>query len=580
MIKTRLLGMLKSGRKYVLLEVVWQWLGLIAQIIIVGCIARTLSKAYFHKLTMKQLLVYIGVALFSVFARMVFDRLYTEASFKASVDVKNVMRDQIYSKLLRLGSGYRKYVSSAQITQMMGEGVEQLEVYFGKYISQFVYALIAPVTLFLFLFQYNLKAAIVLLVTVPLIPVVIMIVMKVARKLLDKYFTIYYGLGDTFLEKLHGMTTLKIYQADEKALEDMDEESENFRRITMKVLSMQLNSTIVMDVVAYAGAAVGIAVTLSQFALGEMKLDEAIMFLLLSAEFFLPMRLLGSYFHIGMNGMKAADKIFDFLDIKEPKAGKEKLDKSSYDIVFKNVKFAYEKKGSKILNGINFDVPTGKMISIVGVSGSGKSTIAGIIRRQFKGYEGAITVGGKELKSINEASLMSAITAVSCNSFIFPGTVRENLLLGNPKSSDKKLNSALNIMNLLEELQPLGGLDYALTEGGSNLSGGQRQRLALARALLKNSPIYIFDEATSNIDVESEEIIMKVIRKLSKDMGKTVILISHRLANVVSSNEILMLKQGSILEHGTHKQLMEKNGSYAKLFMAQHKLETYAGGEE
>jgi len=579
MIKTRLLGMLKKGRKYVLLQVVWQWLGLVAQIIIVGCISRTLSEAYFHKLNVKQLLIYLGVALFSVFARMVFDRLYTEASFEASVDVKNVMRDMIYAKLLRLGSGYRKYVSSAQITQMMGEGVEQLEVYFGKYISQFVYALVAPVTLFLFLFQFNIKAAAVLLAAVPLIPIVIMIVMKVARKLLDKYFKIYYGLGDTFLEKLHGMTTLKIYQADEKALEEMDEESEKFRRITMKVLSMQLNSTIVMDVVAYAGAAVGIAVTLGQFTIGEMKLDEAIMFLLLSAEFFLPMRLLGSYFHIGMNGMKAADKIFEFLDIKEPKLGKEKLNKDSYDIVFRNVAFAYEKKGQKVLSGINIDVPTGKLVSIVGVSGSGKSTIAGIIRRQFKGYEGNITVGGKEIKNISEDSLMSAITAVSYNSFIFPGTVRDNLLLGNKKASDKKLNSALNIMNLLDELQPLGGLDYLLTEGGSNLSGGQRQRLCLARALLKNSPIYIFDEATSNIDVESEEIIMKVIRKLSKDMGRTVLLISHRLANVVASDEILMLEQGSVIEHGTHKQLMDKKGSYAKLFMAQHELEKYSGGD-
>ncbi|SFI23809.1 ABC-type transport system involved in cytochrome bd biosynthesis, ATPase and permease components [Pseudobutyrivibrio sp. OR37] len=577
MIKTRLLRMLKNGTRYVVLQVVWQWLGLIAQIIIVGCIARTLSGAYYHKLTTKQLLIYIGVVLFSVVARIIFDRLYTEASFEASVDVKSVIREKIYSKLLRLGSGYRKYVSSAQITQMMGEGVEQLEVYFGKYISQFVYALLAPFTLFLFLFQYNIKVSLVLLVAVPLIPMVIMIVMKVARKLLDKYFKIYYGLGDTFLEKLHGMTTLKIYGADGQAADEMDEESENFRRITMKVLSMQLNSTIIMDVIAYAGAAVGIGVTLNEFAAGGMKLSEAIMFLLLSAEFFLPMRLLGSYFHIGMNGMKAADKIFDFLDIKEPAHGKVVLDGKSYDIALRNTAFSYDKE--RVLDNININIPTGKLISIVGVSGSGKSTIAGILRRQFKGYEGSITIGGRELKDINEDSLMSAITAVSYNSFIFPGTVRDNLLLGNGKCSDKKLTNALKIMNLLEELKPLGGLDLQLKEGGSNLSGGQRQRLALARALLKNSPIYIFDESTSNIDVESEEIIMKVIRKLSKDMGKTIILISHRLANVVSSDSIFMLEAGNIVEQGTHSQLMVNKGSYAKLFTAQHRLENYAGGE-
>ena len=577
MIKTRLLKMLKEGTKYVLMEILWQWLGLIAQIIIVGCIARIISGAYIHKLDTKQLLIYMGIALFSVFARLVFDRLYTEASFEASVDVKRVMREQIYSKLLRLGSGYRGKVSSAQVTQMMGEGVEQLEVYFGKYISQFVYALIAPVTLFFVLFQYNIKAAATLLVAVPLIPIVIMIVMQVARKLLDKYFQIYYGLGDTFLEKLHGMTTLKIYEADEQAAEEMDEESEHFRKITMKVLSMQLNSTIVMDIVAYAGAAVGIAVTISQFVMGNMKLMEAIMFLLLSAEFFLPMRLLGSYFHIGMNGMKAADKIFDFLDIKEPTPGKEILEDNSYEINIKNMSFSYDKED--ILSDINMTIDDGKLVSIVGVSGSGKSTIAGILRGQFKGYNGSITINNKELKAINETSLMSAITAVSLNSYVFPGTVRENLILGNPNASDKRLLGVLKVVNLLDELTQKGGLDFVLNEGGSNLSGGQRQRLVLARALLKNSPVYIFDEATSNIDVDSEEIIMNVIRRLSKEMHKTIILISHRLANVVSSDQIFMLENGKIVEAGSHSQLMDKDGVYASLFNTQHELETYAGGE-
>ncbi|MBE5916715.1 MAG: ABC transporter ATP-binding protein/permease [Pseudobutyrivibrio ruminis] len=577
MIKVRLLRMLKEGSRYVLLEILWQWLGLIAQVIMVYCIARLLSGAYYQKLELKQLALYIFVALFTVLARLVFDRLYTEASFKASIDVKRVMREEIYTKLLRLGSGYRQNVSSAQITQMMGEGVEQLEVYFGKYISQFIYALLAPLTLFVILSQYNLKASVVLLVAVPLIPIVIMVVMRVARKLLDKYFQIYYGLGDTFLEKLHGMTTLKIYQADEQAAVEMDEESEHFRKITMKVLSMQLNSTIVMDIVAYAGAAVGIGVTIMEFAAGNMKLAEAIMFLLLSAEFFLPMRLLGSYFHIGMNGMKAADKIFDFLDIEEPKSGKELLEEDKCSITLKNVAFAYEKE--EILTGINMNIQPGQMVSIVGESGSGKSTIAKILRRQNRAYQGSITINGKELKNINEASLMSAITAVSLESYVFSGTVRENLLLGNRNASEKKLLGALKVMNLLEEFKPKGGLDFVLTEGGSNLSGGQRQRLVLARALIKNSPVYIFDEATSNIDMESEEIIMNVIRKLSKEMGKTIILISHRLANVVSSNQIFMLANGKIVESGTHQQLLKNNGEYAKLYNAQRALESYAGGE-
>ena len=577
MINLRLLGMLKNGRKYVFQEVIWQWLGLFAQIILIGCVSRIISETYYKKLDTKQLIIYIAVALFSMFARLFFDRLYTEAAFEACADVKIVLRNEIYNKLLRLGSGYRQYVSSAQITQMMGEGVEQLEIYFGKYISQFVYALIAPLTLFAVLSRHNLNAAIVLLIAVPLIPFVIMIVSKFARKLMDKYFQIYYGLGDTFLEKLNGMTTLKIYGADEQAATAINKESEQFRKATMKVLSLQLNSTIIMDIVAYGGAAFGIVISISEYSKGNLYLDGAIMFLLLSAEFFLPMRLLGSYFHMGMNGMKAADKIFEFMDINEQQEGKGELNDGPYNISIKDLSFAYENE--VILNNINIDVKEGQLVSIVGLSGSGKSTIAKLIRKQNKGYKGTITIAGKNLHAIKETALMSKVTTVSSESYIFPGTVRDNLQLGNEKASDKKLFGALKLMNLLDELEAKGGLDYVLEEGGSNLSGGQRQRLLLARALLKNSPIYIFDEATNNIDMESEEIIMKVIRKLSKDMGKTIILISHRLANVVTSNEILMLSHGQIMERGTHKKLMSLEGEYAQLYNAQQALENYGKGE-
>ncbi len=578
MIKTRLLKMLKEGRKYVLLEILWQWLGLVSKIIVVGAIARIISETYYKQLETKQLLIYIGVALFAVLGHLIFDRLYMDASFEASVEVKTVMRNEIYSKVLRLGSGYRKYVSTAALAQIMGEGVEQLEIYFGKYISQFVYALIAPITLFLLLFQYNLNAALVLLIAVPFIPIVIMIVMKIARKILDKYFKIYYGLGDTFLEKLHGMTTLKIYQADEAAADEMDEESENFRRITMKVLSMQLNSTIVMDLVAYAGAAIGIIVTLIEFSEGNMKLVEAIMFLLLSVEFFLPMRLLGSYFHIGMNGMKAADKIFEFLDTKELPEGKKIIKEGPYDITIRNMSFSYGKK--EVLKDVYMDVPAGGLVALVGVSGSGKSTIAKLLRKQLRGYKGTIYVGDEDLANLNEKSLMSTVTTVSLDSYVFPGTVRDNLLLGNNRLNDDKLIKALEIMKLWKEFEVLGGLDLVLNEGGGNISGGQRQRLVLTRALLKNSPIYIFDEATSNIDMESEEIIMKVVRKLSRDMGKTVVVISHRLANVVSADKIFMLQDGSIAESGTHKELIEKRGSYYHLYKKQHELENYVNGDK
>ncbi|MCR4831297.1 MAG: ABC transporter ATP-binding protein/permease [Pseudobutyrivibrio sp.] len=577
MIKFRLLRLLNKGARYVLLEIIWQWLELVSQIIIIGCVARTISGVFYNIIDTKKMMIYLGVALFAIFSRLVFDRLYTEASFEAGVEAKKNLRDEIYSKLLRLGSGYRQHVSSAQITQMMGEGVEQLDVYFGKYISQFVYSLLAPVTLFLVLSRYNSKIAAVLLVAVPFMPAIIMALTKAAQKLSDKYMESYYSFGDTFLEKLHGLTTLKVYNADEKAAEDLDEECQDFRKISMKVLSLQLFTTFALDLITYVGTAVGIVFTINEYLKGNMELEAAIMFLILAAEFFLPLRLLGVYFQIGMNGIKAADKIFAFLDIKEPAQGKQAVTEGPYNIAFRNASFTY--KGISILSDLTFDVPEGKLISLVGVSGSGKSSIANLLRRQIKGYDGSISINGKEIKSLNENALMAIMTAVAANSFLFPGTVRDNLLLGNSKSSDKKLNGILKLMNLQDELNPKGGLNFILEEGGKNLSAGQRQRLLVARALLKNTPIYVFDEVTNNIDVESEDLIVKVIKQLSKEMGKTVILITHRLENAVMSDEIFLLTGGSILEHGTHNKLMEKGGRYAALYKAQKALENYPGGE-
>lgn len=577
MIKFRLLRLLKKGARYVLLEIIWQWLELVSQIIIIGCVARTISGVFYGIIDTRLVMIYLGVALFAIFSRVVFDRLYTEASFEAGVEAKKNLREEIYSKLLRMGSGYRQYVSTAQITQMMGEGVEQLDVYFGKYISQFAYSLLAPLTLFFVLSRYNFNTAAVLLVAVPLMPVIIMALTKAAQKLLDKYMESYYSLGDTFLEKLHGMTTLKVYNADEKAAEELDEECQNFRKISMRLISLQLYSTFAMDFITYVGTAAGIVFTINTYLKGYMELEAAIMFLLLAAEFFLPLRLLAVYFQIGMNGIKSADNIFAFLDIKEPAQGKEVITEGPYNIAFRAAGFSY--KGIDILKDLTFDVPEGKMVSLVGVSGSGKSSVANLLRRQVKGYDGSISINGKEIKSLNEKALMAVITAVSANSFLFPGTVRDNLLLGNSKSSDKKLIGILKLMNLMEELNPKGGLNFILEEGGRNLSAGQKQRLLIARALLKNTPIYIFDEATNNIDVESEDLIMKVIRQLSKEMGKTIILITHRLENVVASDEIFMLTGGSVSEHGSHNQLMEKGGKYAALYKAQKALENYPGGE-
>ena len=300
MIKMRLIRLLRGVRKYIVLQILWQWLSLLVQVVIAWNIAGLIEEARNRTLGTDRILVALVTVLLGLSLRAVCDRLYTAASFRASADVKRMLRGRIYQKILRLGPSYREQISSAELVQMSGEGVEQLETYFGRYLSQFFYALLAPLTLFFVLSPIDLRTATLLLLAVPLIPVVIMLVMTVAKRLLSRYFDIYYGLGDSFLEKLQGMTTLKIYQADRAAAYDMDRESERFRKITMKVLTMQLNSTSVMDIIAYGGAAVGIVSALTRFASGELSLAGVLMFILLAAEFFLPMRILGSFFHIGM----------------------------------------------------------------------------------------------------------------------------------------------------------------------------------------------------------------------------------------------------------------------------------------
>lgn len=584
MIKTRLIKMLSHARKYIIFQVFWQWVALIAQIVLMYSITHLLwgvlcSVTYGDAFVYRRYLIMIAVA---GLVRFIANRRAARASFEASVDVKRILRDKIYAKLLRLGASYREQVPTSEIVQLAGEGVEQLETYFGKFLSQFFYSLIAPLTLFVVLFRVSLKASLVLLVCVPLIPGVIMMVQKIAKRLLSKYWDIYAGLGDSFLENLQGMTTLKIYRADAKKAKQMDAESERFRVITMKVLQMQLNSIIIMDVIAYGGAALGMIITISGYLNGEIDFPGALWIILLAVEFFLPMRLLGSYFHIAMNGMAASDKIFHLLDLPEPEEKTVEIGEGRYDICIRDLSFAYAAREEGIeseaprdvLRNISMDFPMGSFTSLVGLSGCGKSTVAGILMGRNRGYRGSVTIGRSELSEINEKSLMDTITLVSNNSHLFKGTVRENLSLGNPHATDEQMTEILKLVNLDKEKD----LDTEISENGSNLSGGQRQRLALARALLHNTPVYIFDEATSNIDMESEELIMRVIHQLAK--SRTVILISHRLANVVSSDRIYMLEEGRVIESGTHRELMTAGGSYRKLYRRQRALESYSRGQK
>ena len=586
MIKMRLVNMLSDSKKYIAQTVIWQWIALLFQMAAVAAVGIMLERVLYGTAHGGVLAVTAGVFLVSMAVRFLCDKQASRSSFMASTDVKTVLRKTIHGKMLRLGASYREKIPTSEVVQLAAEGVEQLEIYFGKYLPQLFYSLLAPLTLFLVLSFVNFKASIILLICVPLIPISIVAVQKFAKKLLNKYWGIYTGLGDSFLENLQGLTTLKIYQADEKKAREMDEEAETFRKITMKVLTMQLNSISVMDVVAYGGAAVGMAVAVQEYLAGHLGLAGALAIILLASEFFIPLRLLGSFFHIAMNGMAASDKIFRLLDLEEPKSGMEILEKEDQEITLKDVVFSYEKDRT-ILDHITLHVPAGGFVALAGASGCGKSTIAGILMGRNKGAVGRIAVGGTEergqgrnvaLEDVAEESLMRQVTLVSHNSYLFKGTVRENLLMGNPGATGAAMEGALREVNLWAFLEEQNGLDTVLLERGSNLSGGQRQRLALARALLHDSPIYIFDEATSNIDAESEEMIMNVIMGLRGK--KTVILISHRLANVVHADCIYVMDGGKIVQHGTHGELISQEGVYANLFETQRILEQYGRNQE
>ncbi|WP_022779696.1 ABC transporter ATP-binding protein/permease [Butyrivibrio sp. AE3009] len=576
MFDKRLMAMCPESKRYIVGNIICQWIELMMNAAMIFIIANTVGKLYVKEMSATDMVAAIVVLACVLVVRFFMTKKTTQMSYLASKTVKRVMRQQIYRKILRLGNTYREHVATAELVQESVEGVEQLESYFGMYVPQFFYAFIAPITLFvLFGIAGSFKVAAVLLICVPLIPGAIMMVQKIAKKLLSKYWDQYAKLGSTFLENLQGMTTLKTYRADAYKNEQMNAESENFRRITMKVLTMQLNSIIIMDFFAYGGAALGIALAGKSFIDGSITLQSTVFMILLSADFFLPMRKLGSYFHVAMNGMAASDRIFKFLSEEEPKEKSAELPDTGLDIRLKDVSFSYDDE-KQVLTDISMEICENTFTGIVGESGSGKSTIASLIMGRNSIKQGALTIARRSVSDISEESLFKNINYVGIGSTFFKGTVRENLLLADSDASEENLWNALAECEIDGFFRGEKGLDTILTENAGNLSGGQKQRLALARAILHNSKVYIFDEATSNIDIESEELILSEIKKLART--KTVIMITHRLANVMDADKIYCMENGRVSGAGTHAELLESDPVYRELWNTQKELEEYGKG--
>ena len=573
MIKRELLSESPESVKHIAVNVIAQLCKLLANVLAVTMIEHFIRLVYLgEQIDPSDVILRAAVILCCAAVRYAGTVVAAKASHNASADAKKKLRSKLYDKLTRLGAAYHERVSTSEVIQVAVEGIDQLETYFGRYLPQFFYAIIAPLVLFAILSFVSLKAAVALFICVPLIPVSIMLVQTLAKNLLRRYWGKYTRLGDTFLENMQGLTTLKIYGADEEKHKDMNVKAEEFRLITMKVLTMQLNSIIIMDIIAYGGAALGVIIAVSEVIRGNLPVWQAFMIIMLSADFFLPMRTLGSYFHIAMNGMAASDKLFAILRLDEDGDGTKEVG-DDLCIFAESLTFSYDGERNA-LDDVTLEIKQGSLTAIVGESGCGKSTLAALITAAEKGYTGSLTIGGEEVYTLKGQSLNDHITVVGSNSFIFTGTVRDNLLMGKPDATDEELIAALKTARLWDRLQTQNGLDALIQTDASNLSGGQKQRIALARALLHDTPVYIFDEATSNIDVESEADIMNAIYAFKGK--KTVLLITHRLENAVGADEIFVLDSGKCVGSGTHEELLETNDKYRSLYTAQAAYEKYA----
>lgn len=567
MIDKELLKLLGGNKKYIFYTVGFMVLGLLANLTITTSICQAVYLLMQNVKPAAHITPAI-CALLGIVVRYTASRITGNLKDLLGRKAKKDLREKTYNKIVRLGVRSTDGMSIAGLTQVAMEGIEQLDLYYSSYIPQFFYAMLAPFLLFFVTVGIDWRVAIVLLCCVPLIPVSIVAVSKYAKKIFAKYWGKYTSMGDSFLDSVQGLRELKIFRADNAQHIKMNENAEEFRKITMKVLVMQLASTTIMDMVAYGGAGVGIAFAVTGVVDRGLSPVSALFMILVAVDFFLPLRAFGSAFHVAMNGASAGKKILSLLNQPDPVWGEETLD--STELKLDNVTFSYDGERD-VLKNVSVTFPEKGMIAIVGESGCGKSTVVNLIFGALRPKSGTITAGGKPLESLSREAYYSKLAVVSYNTYIFNTTVRENFRLAKKNATDEGIYTALEKVNLADFIRENGGLDKEITEDGANISGGQKQRLALAVNLVADKDIYIFDEATSNIDIESEAIIMRNIKALSEQ--KSVIVISHRLENVVPADLIYYMENGEIKESGTHADLMSRNGAYAALYTAQKRLE-------
>lgn len=571
MIDKNLLRLLGDNKKYIFYTVGLMVLGLFANVGITASICWAINLAIHYDEYSGGATIFLWPAVCAVICiivRYTASRLVGDLKDTLGRKAKKDLRERVYNKIVKLGVRSTDGMSMAGLTQVSMEGVEQLDLYYSSYIPQFFYAMLAPFILFVITVWIEWRVAVVLLCCVPLIPVSIIAVSKYAKKIFAKYWGKYTSMGDSFLDSVQGLKELKIFKADEAQHTKMNETSEDFRKITMKVLVMQLASTTIMDLVAYGGAGIGIAMAILSVIKWELAPIAALFLILVAVDFFLPLRAFGSAFHVAMNGASAGKKILSLLEQPDPVWGEETV--TDTEIKVENVTFSYDGKRD-VLKNVSMTFPKTGMTAIVGESGCGKSTVVNMLFGAFRPKGGAVTVGGKELESLSRESYYSHLAVVSYNTYIFNETVRANFMLANKAVTDEEIYGALEKVNLVDFIRENGGLDKVITEDAANISGGQKQRLALAVNLVAHKDIYVFDEATSNIDIESEAIIMANIKALSRE--KAVIVISHRLANVTPADLIYYMESGELKESGTHRELMERNSGYAKLYTTQKNLE-------